>query len=233
MITLIANQIRGAVNQNPIGEDLPNAVYNAAKIHFSQNFNDVKTGGVREVAHTGFDLATGWGTPKADQVAFSIAGIINGNTAVASRYTRQLAGPVGNTSGVPSIKSLAVLQFDGIGNMSTDGKTVNLVLVLTNLTPSSQSSGVGSIQIINPLRRVGKFGFKGLGTANILLTDGNGAQFNVRINGVFFKKKGRLYARGQFAAVDLKGNILKNAFVPTFVGSFNAGNVPTSATGLS
>ena len=251
VLASIANQMKAIVNgaTSTIGVDqLPSAAYNAAKIHYAQNYTDVKRGqdfpgrpfpipryltSVPEqfTAYPGYDLPTGWGTPRADQMAFSLAGLINGNANFSSIYTKQLAEPGQQPSGLPSIKDFATFQFTGIGNVVAKKTSVDLILIMTNLTPSSQSSGVGEIQVNGPLRRVGKNGFKGTGSATIQLRDGNGTQFQrLRINGTLYKYQGRMYAHGQFAAVDVKGNLLEVGFHTVFRGNFIAKGVPAVAT---
>jgi subtilase family serine protease len=71
-LVAIADQIRGSTLDGP-SQTLP-ALYNLAKQNYGQYFHDITTGSNGKYsAGPGYDLVTGIGSPKADQLAVALA----------------------------------------------------------------------------------------------------------------------------------------------------------------
>ncbi len=207
-LVTLANQLRLAFNDNDyIGRDLNKLVYSIGRINPEDNYNDITVGANANPALPGFDLATGWGTPKAENLIPSLGGFLSGAMDVHANYTAAAA---------QSTPDRAIINFFGAGGLTLTKTTVTLTLALTQ-----GNGGSAFLLLNNPLTRRGKTGFAGTATAVVGLNDGNGAIFNLIIKGrVFRTSKGLAYAVGTFYSVGFDGKILDRSFNPIFEGSF-------------
>ncbi len=206
-LVTLANQLRLAFDSDYIGQDLNRTIYSIGKINPEDNFNDIVTGANANPAIPGFDLATGWGTPKAQELIPSLSGFLSGEMIVRANFTHQANFPTPDR---------AIINFAGPGSLTLDKTSVTLNLALTQ-----DNGGSALLLIDNPLLRRGKTGFAGTATALVALDSGGAALFNLIIKGrVFRTSKGVPFAVGEFYSVGDDGKILDRSFNPIFNGSF-------------
>jgi hypothetical protein len=130
-LVALANQQRAARALPAIGSSLNPAIYSIAASDAATAFNDITAGSNSHPALTGYDLATGWGTPKA--------------SALVSRLGSYRAGPAGErvVALTASAPSAAGIDF---GNAASE-VTLPTLQSFTINDGSAQRSKVNSITL--------------------------------------------------------------------------------------
>ena len=137
--TALVNQQTAANSQPPVGFLNP-ALYAIAKgANYSSSFHDITTGNNIRTgssgkfsAVTGFDLCTGWGTPKGASLIAALAGSGGGtNYTVSTSASPSNAGTTTGSGTYPSGSSVTVTATANSGYSFTNW-TVNGTIVSTS-----------------------------------------------------------------------------------------------------
>jgi Ca2+-binding RTX toxin-like protein len=205
-IIAIGNQLRTYLGRGIIGWDAHSLIYAAGVVDQDRYFYDITLNANANPALDGFDLATGWGSPRADKLVPALAGDITGALQMSANFTRSMWTPGG-----PRM----IINFWGVGNFSFTKTEVRLGMAF-----SSDNGGTASLVINNPLQRVGKKQFGGYGAARVELDDGTYAEFTLRITGTVWRDEfGNARVTAEFFAIDpVTGLAIGQGPLPNFEG---------------
>jgi hypothetical protein len=190
-IVTLANQFREAFAKEKLGEDLNTQLYQLARVRHDNLFYDIVKGSNGHPARDGFDLATGWGSPRADKLIEALAGFVTGDIVFRNNFVREMDN---------TIQDRGIINFSGVGTFKFTSTHVTL-----GLATLADNGGEQNIYFKYPLRRVGKTGFGGYGRAEVALDDGTTQLFPLRFSGNIYRDKfGRPHVRGTFFAINTK-----------------------------
>jgi hypothetical protein len=201
----LANQKRAQMGKGTIGANLNQAIYNAATDNYAANFNDITIGDNGYRTQVGYDLVTGWGSPKPGLVT----AIANDNTAVA---TGNVAFEAARLALEPASSGRAPQQiiFGGTGSASRNGSDWNIDLV-----PNARS-GV-SISFDGPLTLGSDGRLHTSGVVEIQVDDTHTVAYLFRSD-AYVNSKGHLI--GELYAVSSRGKLIYQNGKPAFYGTF-------------
>jgi hypothetical protein len=203
----LANQKREQMGKGPIGSNLNTAIYNAANDNYAANFNDITIGDNGYRTQVGYDLVTGWGTPKPGLVT----AIANDNTVEATGNVTFEAARLALEPAASGRPPQQVI-FGGTGSASRNGSDWNIDLV-----PNARS-GV-SISFDGPLTLGGDGRLHSSGVVSIQIDDTHTESYIFRSD-AYENSKGHLV--GELYAVSSRGKIIYQNGKPAFYGTFTA-----------
>ncbi len=132
-LVTMADQLRVADGNSVLGSGLNQALYNIAATIESTAFNDITTGNNTYQAYPGYDLATGWGSPKAS----SLIGLLAGGIASDQPPV------IGSLTTSPGSQGLGVgFALNANSVADPDGTVSNVSFYReSNSTPGLQTTG--------------------------------------------------------------------------------------------
>lgn len=223
----LANELRAVSGTGiaslirPIGQNLNGQLYNINKIAPSSNFFDVTQPDPGRVpprpVGIGYDLATGLGTPFANNLIPSLAGFVSNPVfQFSSRFIQDLT-----ISPPPLNSGDATTNFFGSGSVLITSTRVSLSIGITG-NDGFDPSDFANIIINNPIKRIGASSelINGHGTA-IVQIDGVVFNLPLRFKGTINVVKKVSHINGEFFTVDAFGNKLTQGAQPIFFGTFS------------
>jgi hypothetical protein len=201
----LANQKRASNGRGPIGSSIHNVLYSLGRNDYSTNYLDVTSGSNGKPALPGFDLATGWGVPKAGAMIDSMAAAEIPTDHPEIAFEAHFTKPEG------SAFPLARFVFGGTGS----SKRLNVNEVSLKLGSSAEGLLV-DFEIPDPLRWNGS-AYAGTGQITLATNKGLPLTLNLRIT-ANYNKRGKLV--GQFVAVSKNGKILRALAKPVLIATF-------------
>jgi hypothetical protein len=207
-VTALINQRRAELGKGVIGDQLNNAIYQAADEDYAGTFNDITSGTNGYSAVRGYDLVTGLGSPKPGLVE-AVAQFDTPSTQGANvtfEAARIRFEPTTSNGAAPQ------LFFGGTGFASKSGNQWDLELL------PSDRSGV-SLGIDGPLTLEADGRYHGTGTIEVIT--GPTTSVSYLINVVARETDGGGLT-GEFYAVSRRGKILYQGDKPLFYGTFDA-----------
>ena len=229
-LVALVNQKRVANGLEKLGNcQLNNYLYGVARKSQEGYFNDIITGSNGNLVQPGFDLVTGWGSPKADPL-IDVLGVSTAKNRVSSRGRADFAWTATFTRSMLNGQLLgqAMTPFGGssykfamdVGNASFSPTAVRLRF--------SQSAG----EIADPFRgtvnlnaeslpRTGNT-FEGTDLASVTLNDGSTGVFTIFFKGRLYRENGQDKVRGEFYTVDAQGNKLSQGATAILQGHFDS-----------
>jgi hypothetical protein len=222
-LVALANQVRAENGFNPIGSQITAKMYALGELDQPLYFNDINTGqigpspttGTVYEAYDGFDIATGWGTPRATNVIAGIADAsISGAQLRGFRWGAVYSEAVGKYPGGQPV--LMASDFRGSGRARFTTSQMQLALSI------EQQYNGQLLQITFPtMERQANDEFRGIGIATLQgpLT---GGLFKVAVAGRVYVEEGISHVVGSFDAISpITGQLPVDGQEETFRGWFN------------
>jgi subtilase family serine protease len=211
-----ANELRDTLGMNPIGSQLNAKMYSLYMTNPPLYFTDITAGNnTKHSATKGFDLATGMGAPRFDQLIPGLADTI-GSASANVTFTGDQYAPINTPLTGP-----AILFFRGTGFTAINSQFVSLNLTAT--AADGSTSAFSFPQIDRELNN----SITGLGTVtvtNVTSTGTTTTVYNVEITGKVSKLTSRKpRVTGQIFTIDpITGQRLNVGSQTIFQGSFNS-----------
>lgn len=226
-LVALSNELLAAEFQPTIGKELVSQIYYLGTFNQGRYFNDIVSGSTRDwtlfpngiptptgftasVATAGWDISSGFGSPKADQLIPALAGQVAGNMNFRANFVDALT--------LPHVNTRAVVNFWGIGNYrftSTNNKVRMALLV-------RQDNGGFALVTVDKMKRKGAdmMQLRGTGTATASSETQVGT-FQLVFRGKIVRVHKVERISGRFYAVDpVTGKELTQGSVPLFLGTF-------------
>ncbi|MEZ0265599.1 MAG: S8 family serine peptidase [Phycisphaerae bacterium] len=229
-LVALVNQKRIANGLETMGNgQLHHFLYGVARKNQQSLFSDITLGDNTNPTFVGFDLATGWGTPKAEALidAMSIATAKNRTSSRGvvdfvwnANFTRELLNGLLTVPAVVSFGGEPIGAGFDVGNARFTPTTISLRFQQDFIEPQLSTKGTITINALL-IPRVGNT-FEGNGTAIVLLNDGTPGIFNIHIKGRLYRLHGQDKITGEFYAIDPTGQPLQNGPQPNLRGVFES-----------
>ncbi|HYE21245.1 MAG TPA: S8 family serine peptidase [Tepidisphaeraceae bacterium] len=229
-IVALVNQKREANGLGTMGNDqLHHFLYGVARKNQQSLFTDITLGDNTNPTFVGFDLATGWGSPKAEALidAMSVATAKNRTSSRGivdfvwnANFTRELLNGLLTVPAVVSFGGEPTSANFNVGNARFTPSTISLRFQQQIGELGDPRKGTITLNALL-LPRTGNT-FEGNGTGIVLLNDGTPGIFNVRFKGRLYRLHGQDKITGEFYAVDPLGQPLQNGPQPNLRGVFDS-----------
>ena len=225
-LVAVANQVRSDGGLGKIGSQLTAKIYALGSLNQTLYFNDIDTGQIGPPfpiisptpffqAYTGYDLASGWGTPHAQQVISGIAdNAIQGAQLRGLIWKSEYKEAIEKYPGRTDVPLFA--DFNGNGQARVTSTQLSLGFQLV-----SQFNGQ-LLQMTFPILDIEASGeFRGVGTATIQGTL-TGGVYKVAIAGAVYKDEDNvLQVKGTWDAINpITGQTAVEGAEETYRGSF-------------
>jgi subtilase family serine protease len=137
----LANQQAAADGQPPLGFINPVLYDIGLGSSYNTDFHDITSGNNGYAATTGYDLATGWGSPNASNLITGLIGAISAPGFGLTASSTTVSVLQGNT-GTSTITSTVLNGFSGRISLSATGQPVGVTVTFspTSLTGSGTST---------------------------------------------------------------------------------------------
>lgn len=220
----VANELRANNGLNTIGDGVTAKVYALGSLNQDLYFNDINTGQIGPdlpnssavfQAFDGYDIASGWGTPHAQQVISGLAdGTIAGAQIRGFRWSGTYREAILQYPG--GVSSSLFADFRGTGEARVTSNAVQLVLSI------EQQYFGRLLQITLPIMTLDANNeFRGSGVVSV---EGPITVSNARVavaGRVFVDENGITQVRGSWDMVNpFSGQLPIDGFEETFKGSF-------------
>lgn len=209
-VATLANQLRTQSGQTMLGNQFNDQLYALSRVAYTTTFNDITTDAGGTPAGTGYDLATGLGSPKVDGLVPALAGYVTSSLTFHSDYTTSLAAP---------LTVRGVTNFSGIGDFTVDQAAGVVTLAFGTL---KDTGGSLTLTTANAMRLNPDMTIRGYGTADVTTDTGDTATLTVKFIGRAYRIHKQWAVDGAFFAIDpATGAMIAQGVNPMIRGGFS------------